>query len=607
MNDIYIKSSYEKLFDMSLDMLSIANTEGYFVEVNPSFHRVLGYSTEYLLSIPFLNLVHPDDVTKTLELFSNLKMGQTVFEFENRYKHIEGHYIDFSWTASVDTNKGLIYAVARDITERVKLKSRLKQIESALYEKAIIGITDAKGIIVDVNDNFCEISGYSKSELIGKTHKIINSGHHSSDFFDNMWATIAKGKVWSGTIKNITKKGTFYYVYSIITPVFDNENRITNYLAIRHDVTDSINNAHELSKTLKILSETSAIAKVGGWELNVKSGELTWTDETFAILEVDNKKDKCPILPEGLQLFVPEHQPIIENAVNRAIEYGEPYNLELKGLTAKGNIKWVSTNGKPNYENGEVVTISGTIQDIHLRKTTELLYDQERQKSIQSSKLASLGELAASVAHEINNPLGIISTYTEALINLPYQKEKTDKKLSVIQKSTERISHIVKSLKKFSSTDDVNTKVALKLSTIVTEAIILIAPKLKRENINIIYELNDRHLIYANEIEIEQVIINLMSNAIYAIKDLKEKWIEINTRDIDNAVELSVKDSGKGLPKDVQTKMFEPFYTSKSLGDGTGLGLSITKGILDDHNASIWLDLNSPNTCFVIKFLKFEE
>jgi len=139
------------------------------------------------------------------------------------------------------------------------------------------------------------------------------------------------------------------------------------------------------------------------------------------------------------------------------------------------------------------------------------------------------------------------------------------------------------------------------------DAYTLMTPRLKRKDIKIICDFNDRHLIYANDIEIEQVTINLMNNAIDAIKGLKDRWIEITTRDIHNTVELSFKDSGKGLPKDVQSKMFEPFYTSKPLGDGTGLGLSITKGILDDHDASILVDSKSPNTCFIINFFKYEE
>lgn len=125
------------------------------------------------------------------------------------------------------------------------------------------------------------------------------------------------------------------------------------------------------NRALRLLNETGRIAKIGGWELDIASGELTWTDETFRILEVEKKSDQKPMLPEGLALFTPHSAPIIDRAVKRAIELGEPYNLELEALTAKGNVVWVQTNGQPNYKDGKIISISGTIQDISERKARE--------------------------------------------------------------------------------------------------------------------------------------------------------------------------------------------------------------------------------------------
>ena len=597
---------FKRFFELSKDMLCIAR-EGYFIEVNHSFVDTLGYSREKLISEPFINFVHPDDLEPTKEAILFTRKKGEIVNFVNRYKDIQGHYKTFSWSAQVDSENEVTYAVARDITEQLNQTNRLKQIEKAMNSETILAVTDKQGIIQEVNDRFCEISGYSREELVGKTHKIINSGLHSREFFSKMWKTISSGEIWSGVIKNKKKTGELYYVQTIITPIRNHEGVICNYVAVRQDITDSIQYQADFTKTLEILNETSAIAKVGGWELDVSSGELTWTDETFRILEVEKLDTQKPMLPEGIELFVPKHQPIIEQAVNRAIELGEPYSLELQAQTAKGNVLWVHTSGKANYQDGKIVTLSGTIQDIHVQKSAEISLDLERQKGIQSSKLASLGELAASMAHEINNPLGIISAYTELMMQMPDIDEHVASKLGIIFRSCERISHIVSNLRKFSRTDETAEHSKCSLAKIVKEAILLSKPRLKREIVSIEYEDNSDPQILCSEIQIEQVVLNLINNSIDAVKSLSNRWIKIELQVFDRVIGLRLTDSGKGIPLEMQDKIFSPFYTTKKADEGTGLGLSIVEGILKDHNATIVYDRDSCNTSFVITFPRAED
>jgi len=598
---------FEKLFNMALDMLCIAGTDGYFKVINPSFSRILGYNNGVLLENPFLEFIHPDDIEETIHEIEKLKDGINTVKFHNRYRRIDGTYRFISWSASVDPENGLLYCVARDVTEEKENASHLIQIQNVLNNETIVAMTDIRGTIIEVNDKFCDISGYRRDELIGQNHRILNSGNHPKEFFVDMWKTISSGKPWTGMIENRKKNGEHYFVQSIITPILDIQGKISNYLAIRFDTTKHIHIKQELKKTLSILNETGQIAKVGGWELDVKSDDLTWTDETFNILEVEKQANRKPILPEGLNLFTPTSKSIIENAVQRAIEFGEPYSLELEALTAKGNIIWIYTNGKANYENGEIVTISGTIQDINSRKIAEKQFEQERQKSIRNAKLASLGELAAGIAHEINNPLTIINGYAQLMTKQLNEPEKLNENIDEILKSCDRISRIVKSLKKFSRTSDQTNLSPHQLGGIVREAITLTDAKANRNLISITFSCNANGLIICDEIEIEQVIVNLINNAIDANKNNVEKWIKISTYETETDIFLIVTDSGSGISSDTIDRIFDPFFTTKKTGEGTGLGLSITKGILDDHNAIITVDEDSPNTCFKIQFTKYAE
>ena len=356
----------------------------------------------------------------------------------------------------------------------------------------------------------------------------------------------------------------------------------------------------ELERTLNILNETSDIAKVGGWELDIKSQELTWTDQTFIILEVDKPEGQKPVLPEGLELFTKSSKPIIEEAVRRAIEHGESYSLEVEALTAKGNRKWVYTNGKANYQDGKIISLSGTIRDIDEWKQTEKKYALERQKSIHNSKLASLGEMAAGIAHEINNPLAIIYGLTQLLEKKQYPQEKQQEYISEISHSCERISTIVKSLQKFSRGNDRYEYAPCKLSKILDEALTLTRAKALRTMLEVSFDCQSDALVLCNEVELEQVFVNLVNNALDAVKDIEHKHIRLKLYEIETNACIEISDSGDGIPDDIVENIFDPFFSTKSVHEGTGLGLSISKGILEDHKGKIALDKKAPDTCFRI-------
>lgn len=592
--------SFERFFHLSHELFCFATHEGRFVEVNQAFTRVLGYSSLELLKLNFYDLIHPDDMQKTDEEVQRLAEGHQSIGFINRYIAKDGSIKILKWRAQTDKESGLIFAIASDVTEEQAAKLKFEQFYTSVTENLIYAKTDPKGVILEVNDEFCRISEYSPEELIGKTHKTVNSGFHPPSFFKHMWKTIRSGKVWAGDITNRKKGGELYIVQSVIIPMFDISGKIEAFIAIRTDITERVEYKEESEKILNILNETSSIAKVGGWELTVETGELNWTDETFKILEVEKKEGQNPYLPEGLQLFTDEHKPIIDKAVAEAMETGKPYSLELQAKTPNGKVKWVFTNGKANYKDGKIVSLSGTIQDINDKKLAELRFNQERQRSIQNAKFASLGELAASIAHEINNPLGIISGYTELLQYKGF--ENAEPKLDAIAKSCERITHIVKNLKRFSRTDNNNEHSRFNLSDVINEAISLTTPKIKRHFVKLHKELEEYTPIMGNDIEIEQVLINLINNAVDATEDSEDKWINIKLGKTSSEYIIEISDSGAGIPLSVQSKMFDPFFTTKPIGKGTGLGLSIVRDILHNHGGSIRYLSAAEVTTFQLSF-----
>ncbi len=223
---------------------------------------------------------------------------------------------------------------------------------------------------------------------------------------------------------------------------------------------------------------------------------------------------------------------------------------------------------------------------------------------IQNSKMASLGEMSSGVAHEINNPLAIIEGAIRLMPNYLTDPEKLASKLEVIKKSCGRISKIVSGLQRFSRSGGTVDYSLASLDAIIREVLTITDSKARRHQVPVTMTCDSKFVIFCNEIEIEQVLINLVNNGIDAVKSDRTKWIKIDVNEEPDSYLMSVIDSGTGIHHSVQQKIFEPFFTTKNQGEGTGLGLSISRGILSDHKATISVAEDCPNTCFHIRFPK---
>lgn len=163
------------------------------------------------------------------------------------------------------------------ISNEVSTAKQLYNYQNALDEHSIVAITDQTGRINYVNDTFCKISQYNRDELIGKDHRIINSRHHEKEFFTNMWKTISHGYTWHGDIKNRAKDGTFYWVQTTIVPFKNDTGQITQYVAIRTDITEKVNMQDKLTQTnlrLKQLAEELKVEKIALNNKNIALNEL---------------------------------------------------------------------------------------------------------------------------------------------------------------------------------------------------------------------------------------------------------------------------------------------------------------------------------------------
>jgi PAS domain S-box-containing protein len=256
-------------------------------------------------------------------------------------------------------------------------------------------------------------------------------------------------------------------------------------------------------------------------------------------------------------------------------------------------------DGRPRY-------LLGISLDITESKQLSDRLAEERQRATLSAKLASIGEMAGGVAHEINNPLTIILGQIE-LFKTTISRGETDPAnmitaIEKMQQNVTRIARIVDGLLKFARDGAQNAKRDSSVNQMVRDSLSLCDQQVRNHGIDLSVKLLEVDLqIYCREIEISQILMNLVNNSRAAVSRKSGAWIKIEVSADEDFIEFSVSDSGRRPSEEVASRLFTPFFTTKPAGQGTGLGLSISKGLIESHGGSIWLDQNSATTRFVFR------
>ncbi|MCE3010742.1 MAG: PAS domain-containing sensor histidine kinase [Proteobacteria bacterium] len=359
----------------------------------------------------------------------------------------------------------------------------------------------------------------------------------------------------------------------------------------------------ELQENQKRLNLALSVRKMGVWDYNVNLDQLRFDENAlylFGLTQVDFG-ERYQDFAESIH---PEDRERVAQVVTEAIRQKKLYFAEYR-IFKNGEIRHMTGLGNPFIDPASSHLIYTGItwdrtDEVHNQEKLQL----EQAKSVSNAKMASLGEMATGIAHEVNNPLTIIMNRVEtlraALEQKGIQRDFIFSELNKMQETVGRISKVVKGLSAFSRNADQDPFISVDSYTVIEDAVELSLEKLKSEGIQVEIELSKEAYISCRPSQIAQVLLNLINNSYDAIQSSENPWVQIRSEIENEQLIISVTDSGQGIEEPIVEKLMQPFFTTKKVGKGTGLGLSISKGLIEDHDGQLYYDRSSKNTCFKI-------
>jgi PAS domain S-box-containing protein len=592
---------YRTIMDEMHDDYFEQDLSGNYTFVNDAMCQQLGYTREELTGMNYRTIVDSNDVESLYQVFNNTYYtGQPNRAINFKFIRKDGSTGVGEVSAfPLRNEKGEIIGfrgVSHDVTERKQMEEALRRSEER-YRTILDDIKegyfemDLAGNFTFFNDALCRLIGYSREELMGMNYRVYVPPEKRKEAFEIYNRIYRTGEPASMIdVVQIRKDGKRIFVESSAYPIKNEKGEIIGFRGVSHDVTERKQMEEALRRSEERYRTVLEDVEEAYYEEDLAGNFTLFNDALCRQLGYSREE----LMGMNYKSYTPpEDVDRVFKAFNHIYRTGEPLRLfPMERIKKDGTRIYTETSGSRLLdEKGEIIGFRGVIHDTTVQKKAEEEKRQLEQKAQLASRLASVGELASGVAHEINNPLTGVIGYAHLLLARKDISRDVRRDLEIINEGAQRVAGIVKKLLAFARQTKPEQRY-VNINELIGNTLDLRAYELAASNIKVTLQLSrDMPMTIADPGQLQQVFLNLIINAETEMKLAHDRGkLTIKTERINNTLRITFKDNGPGIARENLQTIFDPFFTTREVGQGTGLGLSVCHGIVTEHNGRIWVE-----------------
>ena len=568
------EEKFSKAFHASPGSIAISRLkDGTFIEVNESFLRDKGYTRDEVIGHNMIELGISGNIEDRKKFYKDMNDYGGVRNRPYRYRTKSGDLRTAYMSAEIISlgNEPCLITQSTDVTEQKRAEDKLRLLSSItqqVSDATVVSDLDFK--ITYMNQAAQDLLGYSIEEVRGKNLGIFNPERITDISRKKILKVLSSGKVWSGTVTKTKKDGTDIICESKLSPLLDENGNIISYIDILRDVTRQKETESKL-QIQKQLNESILATMPDGVIVTDDSDRILLANKAFRKMFQLNKR---ATQYKSLREIIHKDQ---LHKLYHAVKQGERDSSTIEFRHKLEEKEKVITCNIIKMNDGQTLLI---FTDISKER-------EEEEKLYLTDRLASIGEMAAGLAHELNNPLTGVLALSQLLIDSDICEEYKED-LRCVFDEARRAADIVKNVLLFARNNNYENGQA-SANEVVSSVLRLREYEHKVSNITVCREFQENLPdIAIDKFQLQQVFLNLILNAEAAIRDTKKPGIiTVKSERTNNYIDIHFIDTGCGIKKTVLPRIFDPFFTTKDIGKGTGLGLSICYGIVVKNGGRI--------------------